>query len=474
VSCASTIRGLAAFAVVLFLLVAMSAAGQAQQASDSGQGSAQAAASDQAPRTYIPSLFGQQPIAVDMWQPAVSSNEPAPAVGVVDTSQDSGAVEPWATYVRNPAQHYLLYGLNLSGTYERDGASAGLPAYSVGLPQVAPYLGFLGHTRTGFYALQYAPSIVPYDSQTGRSVAFHNFTFDAAGAFTRRLSWNFDTHAGYGGEVGRLTSNLNSQTVVSGVSESGANYASIQPLTGNSLNASTSYGLAYQLSPRQSVQASVSDTYYSFTYQPAGSAPGLYSDALGLGLSYNRTLSQTMTLHTYGSGARVFSHNLPTCDTFGGGLGLTYQPTRTLTADFGAGPSGGCGAQVANYHANLAAALRSHIKAYVGASRQMNTAYRMNSLWEDNVVAGAGKQFGHADLGLDGGYFHGQSLGLTGPSNGYFVSPRINYSLRLSRISGIGFSYRRFHGSAGTGGPPDLSFAMVTLSFSPAPLPLEK
>ena len=477
-SCASTIRGLAASAVVLLLLVAMSTAGQAQQASDSGQGSAQAAAaSDQAPRTYIPSLFGQQPIAVDMWQPAVSSNEPAPAVGVVDTSQDSGVVEPWAPYVRNPAQHYLLYGLNLSGTYEHDGAADGLPAYSVGLPQVAPYLGFLGHTRTGFYVLQYAPSIVPYDSQIGRSVTFHNFTFDAAGAFTRRLSWNFDAHAGYGGEVGRLTSNLSSQTVVSGVSESGANYASIQPLTGNSLNASTSYGLAYQLSPRQSVQASVSDTYYSFSYQPAGSVQGVHDNAIGLGLSFNRTLSQTMTLHAYASGARVFSGvlaDLPTCNTFGGGVGLTYQPTRTLTADVGAGPSAGCGAQAANYHANLAAALRSHIKAYVGASRQMNTSYRLNSIWEDNVVAGAGKQFGHADLGVDGGYFHGQPLGLTGPSNGYFVSPRINYSLRLSRISGIGFSYRRFHGSAGAGGPPDVSFAMVTLSFSPAPLPLEK
>ena len=317
---------------------------------------------------------------------------------------------------------------------------------------------------------------MPYDSQTGRSVTFHNFTFDAAGAFTRRLSWNFDAHAGYGGEVGRLTSNLSSQTVVSGVSESGANYASIQPLTGNSLNASTSYGLAYQLSPRQSVQASVSDTYYSFSYQPAGSVQGVHDNAIGLGLSFNRTLSQTMTLHAYASGARVFSGvlaDLPTCNTFGGGVGLTYQPTRTLTADVGAGPSAGCGAQAANYHANLAAALRSHIKAYVGASRQMNTSYRLNSIWEDNVVAGAGKQFGHADLGVDGGYFHGQPLGLTGPSNGYFVSPRINYSLRLSRISGIGFSYRRFHGSAGAG-TPDLSFAMVTLSFSPAPLPLEK
>jgi hypothetical protein len=479
VSRASTIRGLAASAVVFLLLVAMSAAGQAQQASDSGQGSAPAAvaAGDQAPRTYIPSLFGQQPIAVDMWQPAVSSHEAAPAVGVIDTaSQDSGTVEPWAPYVRNPARHYLLYGLNLSASYEHDTAYQGFPAASRVLPQFAPYLGLMGHTRTGYFVLQYAPSIVPYDSALGRAVTFHNLGFDAGGAFTRRLSWKFDAHAGYGGEVGRLTGDLNSQAVVAGVSESGPSFASLQPLTGNALNSSTSAGLGYQLSPRESIHAAISDTYNGFVYAPAatlpaGSVSNVRDNTVGLALSFDRTISPTMTLHAYGNSDRIFSNVLP-CHSFGGGLGMTYQPTRTVTADVGAGPSSGCGAQAANFHANLAAALRNRVRVYGGASRQMNTTYRLNSRWEDNVAGGAAKQFGHADLGFDAGYFHGQPLGLVGPSSGYFVSPRINYSLRLSRVSGIGFSYRRFQGSSNSG--PGLSFAMVTLMFSPAPLPLEK
>jgi len=461
---------------VLLLLMAMCAAGQAQQASKAGEGGLQpaVAASEQAPRTYVPSLFGPQPIAVDMWQPSAPSNEPAPAVGGVDTAtQDSGVVEPWAPYVRNPAQHYLLYGLNLSGTYSHQSASDGVPADTRVLPNVAPYLGLMGRTRTGYYVLQYAPNIVPYDSESGRSVTFHSFTLDASGAFTRRLTWAFNVQEGYGGEVGRLTGNLTSQTVVAGVSESGSNYASVQPLTGNSLNSNASAGLGYRLSPRQSIHVAVSDTYYAFMFEPAGSAPNRHSNTIALALSFDRSLSHTMTLHTYGSAARVFS-NFPPCNSFSGGVGLTYQPTRTVTADFGGGPSGGCGAQAANFHATLAAALRSRVKVYVGGSRALNTLYRLNSRWEDNVVGGAAKQFGHAELGFDAGYYHGQPLGLSGPSNGYFVSPRINYSLRLSRISGIGFSYRRFHGSAGTGGPPDLSFAMVTLSFSPAPRPLEK
>jgi len=465
VSCARTIRGSAALAVVLFFLAAMSVVGYAQL-SDGGQGS------DQAPRTYVPSLFGQQPIAVDMWQPAVPSNESAPAVGVVDTSaQESGVVEPWAGYVRNPAQHYLLYGLNLSASFEHDTAYQGVPAATQALPQVGPYLGLMGRTRTGYFVFQYAPSIVPYDSATGREATFHNFTFNGAGAVTRRLSWNFQTHAGYGAEVGRLTGNLNSEAVVSGVSESGANFATVQPLTGNSLNSATTAGLGYQLSTRESIHAAVSDTYNGFLYAPAAGVTNLRQNTLGLALSLDRTISPTMTLHAYGNSDRIFSNILP-CHSFSGGLGVTYQPTHTLTADIGAGPSSGCGAQAANFHINLAAALRNRVKVYVVSSREMNTTYRMNSRWEDNVAGGAAKQFGHAELGFDAGYFHGQPLGLVGPSDGYFVSPRINYSLRLSRVSGIGFSYRRFQGSSGSG--PGLSFAMVTLMFSPTPLPLEK
>lgn len=430
--------------------------------------------SDQGTRTYVPSLFGQQPIAVDSWQPSAPSSEPAPAVGVVDNAgQDSGAVEPWAPYARNAAQHYVLYGLNLSANYTIESGTGTGADYSLFLPQIMPYLGFMGRTRTGFYVLQYSPSVVPYDTQDNHSVTFHNFTFDSAGAFTRRLTWKVDVREGYGGEIGRLTGNLNSQAVVGGVSESSSSYASLQPLTGNSLSSSASLGLGYQLGPRQSVHVVASDNYYAFMYQPAGLATNVRSHAIGMGVDFDESLSHNLTLRAYASGDRVFSNFLP-CNTFGGGLALAYQPSRLMNVDVGAGPSTGCGAQAANFHATVGATLRHQVKVYASASRQMNTEYRLNSRWEDDVTGGAGKQFGHADLGFDAGYFHGQPLGLVGPSDGYFISPRINYSLRLSRISGISFSYRRFHGSAGTGGPPDLSFAMVTFTFSPAPLALEK
>ena len=462
-SCYLPKRRLAVGIGTLCLLLALSAASQAQQTSDSS-----------ATRTYVPSLFGQQPIAVDAWQPSAPSSEPAPAVGVVDNAgQGAGAVEPWAPYMRNVAQHYVLYGLNLSANYTQEGGAGGAADNSLFLPQIMPYVGFMGRTRTGFYVLQYSPSVVPYDSQDNRSVTFHNFTFDSAGAFTRRLTWTTDVREGYGGEIGRLTGNLNSQAVVAGVSESSSSYASLQPLTGNSFSSSANAGLGYQLSTKQSVHVAVSDNYYTFMYQPAGFATNVRSHAIGLGADFNQALSHNLSLRAYGSGDRVYSNFAP-CNTFSGGLALAYQPTRLINVDVGGGPSSGCGAQAANFHASLGATLRHQVKVYAGAARQMTTAYRLNSRWEDDVTGGVGKQFGHADLGFDAGYFHGQSLGLVGPSNGYFVSPRVNYSLRLSRISGIGFSYRRFHGSAGTGGPPDVSFAMITLSFSPAPLALEK
>lgn len=448
----------------LCLLLILGVGSQAQQTSDTGL-----------TRSYVPSLFGSQPIAVDAWQPSVPSSEPAPAVGVVENSpnQTTGEVEPWAPYMRNMAQHYVLYGLSLSANYTVESGTGTAADYSLFLPQIMPYLGFMGRTRTGYYVMQYSPSVVPWDSQDNRSVTFHNFTFDAAGAITRRLTWTFDVREGYGGEIGRLTGNLTSESVVGGVSQTSPGYATIQPLTGNSLSSSVTAGLGYQLNARTTAHLSANDTYYAFMYQPAGIDPNVRSHAVGMGGDISETLSHNLSLRLYGSGDHVFSSYGP-CNTISGGLALSYQPSRLTNVDVGAGPSKGCGAQAANFHATVGATLRHQLKVYAGAARQMDTVYRLTSRWEDDVIGGVGKQFGHAGLGFDAGYFHSQPFGNFGITDGYFVSPRINYSLRLSRISGISFSYRRFHGSSATGGPPNLSFAMVTLSFSPAPLALEK
>ena len=197
-------RFAAASAVVLLLLVAMSAAGQAQQTSDSGSSAQAVAASDQAPRTYIPSLFGQQPIAVDMWQPAVPSNESAPAVGVVDTSaQDSGAVEPWAPYVRNPAQHYLLYGLNLSANLRATSAYQGLPADFPGSAATRS-LSWDSWAAPGpaSTCCNMRPASCPMIRSNSRSVTFHNFSFDASRRFHPAPELDIDVNEGYGGEIG--------------------------------------------------------------------------------------------------------------------------------------------------------------------------------------------------------------------------------------------------------------------------------
>ena len=432
-------------------------------------------AGDVGSRSYVPSLFGGQPIAIDVGQPSVSSSAAAPPVGVVDAAaQDSGAVEPWAPYVRNPAQHYLLYGLSASGTLELDGASAGVPATSSWFSTITPYAGLLGRTRTGFYALQYAPSIVPYDTQTNGVSAYHSLSLDAAGDFTRRLRWSLDLRSGYGGELGRLSGNLTPQRVTAGVPIADPAYASLQPFSGNSLDSSARVGLLYQLTPRQTVGVSVSDDYSTFLYDAAVlPAAKVHNDMATLGLTFDRTLSERATLRVYASDGRIFS-NVSPCNSFSGGLGLLLQPARSVAVDVGAGPSSGCGAQAANFHGTVSFAPRKSVQLYVSGSRQLETLYRLNSRWEDDVVAGADRRFRNADLGFDAGYYHGQSLGLNAPSQGYFVSPRIDYGLHLSRFTKIGFAYRRFHGSAPTGGGRDVSFALVTVSFLPSPVPLEK
>lgn len=427
---------------------------------------------DEGSRSYVPSLFGTQPIAVDIGRPSIPSNEPPPPVGITDSSDSgSGAVEPWAPYVRNPAQHYLLYGLTASGSFEHDTATGG-PSDSISGSSLSPYLALMGRTRTGYYTLQYAPSIVPYDSETRAVSAFHNLALDAAGNFNRRLKWNFDMRNGYGGEVSRLTGNLNPQTVVAGVPVADPSYASLQPLNGNSLNTAATFGIGYQLTPRETLGVTLSNSYSTFLNGDP-QLQNAHSDIASLGLTFDRSVSARATFRAYATGSRVFSNLLP-CDSYSGGLGMLYKPARAVAIDVGAGPSTGCGSRSYNFHGTVTGSLHNGIQLYVSGSRQLNTQYRLNSLWEDNVTAGAGRRFRSTDLGVDGGYYHGQSLGLVAPSQGYFISPRINYGLRLSRFTSVGVSCRRYHSALSAGASQDINMVLISLTLSPSPVPLER
>jgi hypothetical protein len=424
-------------------------------------------------RSYVPSLFGAQPIAIDQWQPLVPGNEPAPAVGIVDNSaQDSGMIEPWAPYVRNPAQQYLLYGVTASASFEHDGASPGIPADSLWMAVLQPYVGLMGRTRTGFFVLQYAPSIVPYNTQTAGSTAYHTVAFDAAADVTPRLKWNFDVRSGYGAEMGRLTGNLDAQRITSGVPMADISYASLQPFGGNSLDAGVQAGVTYQLTRRDTLGVMLGEAYSTFLFDPGIQQPKFRSNAVWAGLSFDRAVSEKVALRAYGTETRVFSNVLP-CSSFSGGLGMILQPVRSVSVDVGAGPSSGCGAQAANFHATISQSLLNRLSLYAGGARQLNTLYRLNSRWEDDVFAGFSRHFRRAEVGVDAGYYHGQALELPAPSQGYFMSPRLNYGLSLSRFTSIGFSYRRFHES-GLGGGRDISFAMVSVSVSPSPLGLKR
>jgi len=223
------------------------------------------------------------------------------------------------------------------------------------------------------------------------------------------------------------------------------------------------------------VGVTVNDSYSAFTFSPANPAtPNMHSDMATLGLTFDEAISQRVTLRAYGAQSHLFSNLLP-CSSFSGGLGMLFQPSRTLGVDLGAGPSTGCGAQSANFHGTVSGSLhKNQIHFYAGASRQLNTLYRLNSRWEDDAMGGVGRSFRSAELGFDGGYYHGQSLGLLAPSQGYFLSPRINYRLRLSRFTSVGLAYRRFHSAQPTGAGGDVSFVMVSVSFSPSPVPLER
>jgi hypothetical protein len=97
------------------------------------------------------------------------------------------------------------------------------------------------------------------------------------------------------------------------------------------------------------------------------------------------------------------------------------------------------------------------------------TVANLNSRWQDNATVGFARDFRRLTFITDAGYLRGDSITTLLPAyQGYFVSPRMRYKITNS----LGFSggYRSYHGTGGTLGSGNLSYAVAGLEWYPAPL----
>jgi hypothetical protein len=162
-------------------------------------------------------------------------------------------------------------------------------------------------------------------------------------------------------------------------------------------------------------------------------------------LEYQKSISERSTYGFYGQVIRQTGQIR--CASEGAGVEFTTKPSPTAILEFAVGPefgSSGCGRQQAfNLHFAGAKTLSATLRAYLTANREYSSGYVSQGTWEDNVVAGVGKELSRqVELGFDAGYVKGRVLGRLTAYSGFFASCELRK--RLSNSFTLVAAYRRF------------------------------
>jgi hypothetical protein len=370
-------------------------------------------------------------------------------------------------------KYQMLYGLSAYSVYTN--SVGGLTPTGTDLisTSVSPFLAFFLPTRKGRYIAQYSAVVNPNDTQSGGPQAYHTLTLSGMNSISERLYWSFGTSGSYGSQSARLQGPLNFLVVQSTPMVDTAATAVLLQAT-NVAFAESSIGLGWLKSRRDKISITAFHTYTGIQGDPNTSqSVGSHANAVGSRLEYVRTLTPRIDLRSYGEGQTVL--NGPTCNTVGGGLGISMRVTHTLSFEVEGGPqfsTSTCGSpQSANFSASVVKNLGTKGRVYASASRMFTTVANLNSRWQDNATVGFARDFRRLTFITDAGYLRGDSITALLPAyHGYFVSPRMRYKITNS----LGFSggYRSYHGTGGTLGSGNLSYAVAGIEWYPAPLHL--
>jgi hypothetical protein len=364
----------------------------------------------------------------------------------------------------------FLYGGTVSAVYMDNYTPNSITNVTSGV--ISPYVGFYTPTRTGGMTLQYLATVTPDSAFGGGAQAFHSLSFNAAGAFTHRWYWGLASSAEYGSEAARFEGPLTYSLVglipvvdpvASGAFFQGRDAAFAQNVA----------KLGFRQSRRDRYELSAYHTFTDLSSTSLGGGfPADRSNSIGAKLDYAHDISSRVTFHVYGQEDHVIESS---CNTYGGGVGVSARLSYSWYLDASAGPqwtSANCGSQQnANFYGALVKALRGQAKVYAVGWRYFSTAFQTTSTWQDAVAVGFLQPVGRFAVQGDAGYFHGQPLlATTQPIQGYYASPLVRY--RLTGNTAISAGYRFFHATGGNTVPGSLQYAMVSLEWRPRPIPL--
>jgi hypothetical protein len=366
-------------------------------------------------------------------------------------------------------KYQMLYGVSASSTYTNSigGVGAGSDIVST---SVNPYLAVFIPTRTGRFLLQYSTVVNPNDTQSGGPQSDHTATFSGMGAISQRVYWTASLSGSYGSESARLQGPL-SFLVVQSTPIADTTSTAVLLRARNVAFSENSFGIGWLKSRRDKLTFTAFHIYTGIQNDPVTLDVASHSNAVGGRVEYVRTLTPRIDLRSYGETESVL--NGPTCNTYGGGLGIGVRMTHSVEFDVRGGPqwsTATCGApQSANFSASLVKNFGNQDKIYATVNRLFSTISGLSGHWEDDATVGFAKGYRRLTFTTDAGYLRGDTVTTLLPGyHGYFVAPRVRY--RIINTMGVSAGYRSFHGAGGNVVSGNLSYAVVGIDWYPAPL----
>ncbi|HEY2497882.1 MAG TPA: hypothetical protein VGK24_12505 [Candidatus Angelobacter sp.] len=366
-------------------------------------------------------------------------------------------------------KYQMFYGLSASSVYTNSIGGVGTGSDLVST-SINPYLALFMPTRTGRFLLQYSTVINPNDTQSGGPQAYHTVSLGSMGAISDRWYWTASLSGSYGSESARLQGPL-SFLVVQSTPIADTTSTAVLLRARNVAFSESSVGLGWLKSRRDKISFTAFHIYTGIQSDATNGDVASHSNAIGGRMEYVRSLTQRIDLRSYGETESVL--NGPTCNTYGGGVGIGARLTHSVELDVRGGPqwsTATCGApQSANFSAGLVKNFGSQDRVYATVNRQFSTISGLSGHWEDDASIGFAKGYRRLTFMTDAGYLRGDAVGTIVPSyHGYFVAPRVRYKI----LNTMGFSagYRSFHGAGGNLVSGNLSYAVVGIEWYPAPL----
>jgi hypothetical protein len=378
-----------------------------------------------------------------------------------------GAQPPSA---RRDYKYQFFYGGSVESVYTNNLSNitpgANNELYST---SIEPYVAVFMPTRTGRFLVQYSGVVNPNDTAGGGPQAFNTVTLSAMGSLSERWYWSASSSGSYGSESARLQGPLNFLVVqATPIADTTSNAVLLR--ASNVAFVEDRFGIGWLKSRRDRISLTAFHTYTGIqgdNINPIGS----HANSVGTKIEYTRSLTQRIDLSSYGEADTVL--NGPTCNTYGGGLGLGVKMSHSVVFDIAGGPqwsTANCGSpQSANFSASLMKNFGSQGRLYGSVNRMFTTIAQLDSRWEDNATVGFSRDIRRLTLTTDAGYLRGSSVTTVVPAyHGYFVAPRVRY--RITRALGFTAGYRSFQGSGGNLGSGRVNYATAGFEFYPAPL----